>query len=107
MSEFTDAWAQAFDEANEVFGLLDVTLNGRSYFGTFDSFAATKEQQDEGGFLPEYDATCIIKASLLSPYFNGPLEKALPNLLLTVGTRVYRIERAVVDEISVTLLLKS
>jgi hypothetical protein len=106
MSDFDDLCAESFDQAGEVYGLTEVTIGGHTVSGIFDSMSSQKPL-DEGGFMPDYDAQFMVKASELDPYFDAPLERSLCNQLLAIGGRNYTIERAVLDEITLTLSLKS
>lgn len=104
MSAFTDFLAAGFDESGEIFGMTEVTIDGHPFFALLDQYSASKEVV-VGGMMGLYDGTCMIKASLLAEHFSAPLEKTLAKKKLTAGTRVFRIDRASEDELTLTLAL--
>ena len=104
MSAFTDFATQGFDEALDVIGRTEVTISGHTYDAILDQFTSAKEL-DVGGFVGEFDAVVMMAAADLSGDFAAPIDKTVVGLTLSVASRTYRIEKATMDELTLTLAL--
>lgn len=104
MSAFAEFNDQCFLEAGEIFGMVNVTIEGHTYPAILDQFRATKAHEI-GGIVIECDGTVLIQASLVATHFDAPLEVTLDKKLLTTGGRTFRIVSPTIDELGITLAL--
>ncbi len=104
MSEFDDFNASGWDDASAVLGTKTCTIAGNNYPGVLDQFGAVRTM-DMGGFAGEYDATVLLKLAHVAAHAGTRPEKYFEGKQLLVSGRTYKIERAEVDELTVTLAL--
>lgn len=103
MSEFDDMIAEGLEVTEEISGSESFTLAGKTYAGILNEFAGD-ENVEIGG------ATLLCAATLVCrrPQFSAlprPLHRSLQGKTVVVDSTSYRIIRAAVDSVSVTLVL--
>lgn len=102
MSDFTDFLGDAWDRTTNVLGTSSCTVSGHSYDGVVDQFTAVRHF-DIGGVMGEYDGVAVLKLAEVAADAGATPEKYFEGKNLVVSGRTYKIERAAVDELTVTL----
>jgi len=103
MSAFDDFNDYGFDEAASVFGVDSFTIGGiaTTFEGVLNEFGAEK-QVDFGGLTGTYTATIIAEIDQFDDV-TGPLERTLDGRTLVVDGRIFKINRCLLDDSTLTI----
>lgn len=102
-SDFDDFCEEGLGASFDVVGRDDFTIAGLagSFRGILNEFTAARDI-DLGGKVGTYTATLLCELVLFDE-IDGPLERALEGKRLTICGRNYKIDRAALDNCSLTL----
>ena len=102
-SEFDDFCSESMADVGDIVGREEFTIVELAgpFSGILNEFGSVKEI-NIGGIVGEYTATVLCELDQFDE-IDGPLERILDGRMVTLAGRKFKITRAFVDGISITL----